>query len=102
MYWNNLKYRVMLWTSVVIKGMITAILSSFLSDEIIVAVFVSQKGVSVELSHMINKRIVYVYIYSYYKRTPPYRTQKYSYPNAYSHIQTEPFGNVCIISPNLS
>jgi hypothetical protein len=48
---------------VVIKGMITPTLSSSLSDEIIVAVFVFQKGVSVEVSHMINNTVVYKYIY---------------------------------------
>jgi hypothetical protein len=37
--------------------------SSSLSDEIIVAVFMSHKGVQFKVSNMTNNRKVYVYIY---------------------------------------
>jgi hypothetical protein len=41
------------------------ILPSSQSDELIIAAFVSQKGVSLDVSRIISKRVVYVYIYIY-------------------------------------
>jgi hypothetical protein len=42
------------------------ILPSCLSDEFIVAVFVSQKDVQVNVSHMIKNEVVYVYVHMHF------------------------------------